>query len=91
MDSLRISDADREAAVDRARASTTPPAGSTQDEFDERSDAVWSAKTRGDLAPIFADLPRRSPARPCDGHRPRRCGRDAPRRRRCAGACSCPY
>ena len=28
-----------------------------KDEFDERSDAVWSAKTQGDLAPVFADLP----------------------------------
>ena len=33
-----------------------------KDEFDERSDAVWSAKTQGDLAPVFADLPWRSPA-----------------------------
>src|SRR3954463_14349268 len=35
-----------------------------KEEFDERSDAVWSARTEGDLAVIFADLapPRRSAA-----------------------------
>ena len=44
----------------------------TKDEFDERSDAVWSAKTRGDLAPLFADLPGalRRPVRAGRGPRP---------------------
>ena len=63
MDSLRISDADRAAAVD-VLAEHYATGRLDKDEFDERSDAVWSAKTRGDLAPIFADLPLRSPARP---------------------------
>jgi uncharacterized membrane protein len=63
MDTLRISDADREAAVDLL-SEQYAIGRLTRDEFDERSDAVWSAKTRGDLAPIFADLPVQGPARP---------------------------
>jgi hypothetical protein len=52
---LRLSDADRDAAI--ARLSEHYAAGRLdKEEFDERSDAVWTAKTRGDLAPIFADL-----------------------------------
>ena len=63
MDSLRISDADRAAAVDLL-SEQYAEGRLTRDEFDERSDAVWSAKTRGDLAPVFVDLPVRSPAEP---------------------------
>ena len=66
MDSLRISDADREAALD-VLAEHYATGRLTKDEFDERSDAVWSAKTRGDLAPLFADLPMRSPGLPASG------------------------
>jgi len=63
MDTLRLSDADREAAT--GLLSEQYAVGRlNKDEFDERSDAVWSAKTRGDLAPVFADLPVRSPALP---------------------------
>ncbi|HEX2895920.1 MAG TPA: DUF1707 domain-containing protein [Marmoricola sp.] len=52
---LRISDADRDRAIDRL--SEHYAAGRLdKDEFDERSDAVWTAKTDADLAPIFADL-----------------------------------
>jgi hypothetical protein len=52
---LRLSDADRDAAI--ARLSEHYAAGRLdKEEFDERSDAVWTAKTRADLAPIFADL-----------------------------------
>jgi hypothetical protein len=77
MDSLRISDADREAAVD-VLAEHYATGRLDKDEFDERSDAVWSAKTRGDLAPVFADLPLRSPARA--GRAPaRRAGARRPR------------
>jgi len=65
MDELRISDADREEAV--ALLGEQYAVGRLdKDEFDERSDAVWSARTRGDLAPVFADLPTgttRAPAR----------------------------
>ncbi|MFL6028297.1 MAG: DUF1707 domain-containing protein [Friedmanniella sp.] len=52
---LRLSDADREDAI--ARLSEHYAAGRLdKDEFDERSDAVWTARTGADLAPIFADL-----------------------------------
>ncbi|MET0999684.1 MAG: DUF1707 domain-containing protein [Marmoricola sp.] len=68
MDTLRLSDADREAAV--ALLGEQYAVGRlTKDEFDERSDAVWSAKTRGDLAPVFVDLPERAPARPAPSRR----------------------
>ena len=60
MDTLRISDADRESAVDLL-SEQYALGRLSRDEFDERSDAVWSAKTRGDLAPIFVDLPVGSP------------------------------
>jgi uncharacterized membrane protein len=54
-DELRLSDADRDEAIDRL--SEHYAAGRLdKDEFDERSDAVWTAKTRADLAPVFADL-----------------------------------
>ena len=85
MDSLRLSDADREAAVDLL-GDQYALGRLTRDEFDERSDAVWSAKTQGDLAPVFADLP---VARHGAGHRPvRRWRRTGPaggryRSRRC--------
>ena len=74
MDTLRLSDADREAAV--ARLGEQYAVGRLdKEEFDERSDAVWSAKTRGDLAPVFADLPSRArtatPARSSGGQRGR--------------------
>jgi hypothetical protein len=70
MDTLRISDADREAAV--ALLSEQYALGRlTREEFDERSDAVWSAKTQGDLAPIFVDLPVRSPGLPAPVERRR--------------------
>jgi Domain of unknown function (DUF1707) len=63
MDALRLSDADRETAVDLL-SEQYAVGRLTREEFDERSDAVWSAKTQGDLAPIFVDLPTQSPTRP---------------------------
>jgi hypothetical protein len=52
---LRLSDADRDDAI--ARLSEHYAAGRLdKDEFDERSDAVWTARTQGDLAPVFVDL-----------------------------------
>jgi len=52
---LRLSDADRDDAI--VRLSEHYAAGRLdKDEFDERSDAVWSARTGADLDPIFADL-----------------------------------
>ena len=73
MDTLRISDADREAAVDLL-GEQYALGRLTREEFDERSDAVWSAKTQGDLAPIFADLPVRRPRRPPRDAAPRCAG-----------------
>ena len=70
MDALRISDADRAQALDLL-SEQYAEGRLDKDEFDERSDAVWSAKTQGDLAPVFADLPWRTPpARPA-GRGPR--------------------
>lgn len=60
-DTLRLSDAEREAAL--ARLGEHYAEGRLdKDEYDERSDAIWTAKTRADLAPVFADLP--APVRP---------------------------
>jgi Domain of unknown function (DUF1707) len=53
---LRASDTDRERVADRLRAA----AGFgriTMDELEERLDAVYAAKTYGELVPITADLP----------------------------------
>jgi len=63
MDTMRISDADRASALDLL-SEQFAVGRLDKDEFDERSDAVWSAKTQGDLTPVFADLPVRSPALP---------------------------
>ena len=67
---MRLSDLDRDRAV--ARLSEHYAAGRLdKDEFDERSDAIWTARTTADLEPIFADLA------PLPLDRPRR-GRAAP-------------
>jgi hypothetical protein len=59
---IRLSDADRDQAV--ARLSEHYAVGRLdKDEFDERSDAVWSARTGADLAPLFVDLEPRRPLR----------------------------
>jgi hypothetical protein len=61
---LRVSDADRDRAV--AELTEHFEAGRiTQAEFEERSSRALAAKTEGDLAGLFADLPRRdAPAAP---------------------------
>ena len=56
MAELRIGDADREAAV-ADLGEHFAQGRLTKEEYDERADAVWSARTRSDLAPVFADLP----------------------------------
>lgn len=56
MDSLRLGDAERESAME-VLSEHYALGRLTKEEFDERSDAVWSARTQGDLAPLFADLP----------------------------------
>jgi hypothetical protein len=67
---LRLSDADRDRAV--ARLSEHFAAGRLdKDEFDERSDAIWTSKTYADLAPVFADLGRAPSERERGGDRHR--------------------
>jgi hypothetical protein len=65
-DQLRIADADREAAV--ASLGEHYAVGRlTKEEYDERCEAAWAARTGADLRPIFADLPgphRQPPAAP---------------------------
>ena len=64
---MRLSDLDRDRAVDRL--SEHYAAGRLdKDEFDERSDAVWTARTAGDLEPLFADLAPLRLDRPGRGH-----------------------
>lgn len=68
---LRISDADREQAASDL-SEHYAEGRLSHDEHAERLDAIWTARTHADLAPIFEDLPsRRSPvpARPRGGLR----------------------
>jgi hypothetical protein len=70
-DQLRIGDAEREAAA--AELGEHYAQGRlTAEEHAERLDRVWAARTRGDLGPVFRDLPGRyGPAAPI-GPRPAR-------------------
>ncbi|WP_234027667.1 DUF1707 SHOCT-like domain-containing protein, partial [Pseudonocardia dioxanivorans] len=55
-DRIRVSDAERRAVQDmllRAQGEGLLDIG----EYDERVQAVWNGKTRGDLARVTADLP----------------------------------
>ena len=71
---VRVGDAERESAV--AALGEHYVAGRlTKEELDERADAAWSARTSGDLAPLFSDLPHLQPKAP-----PRPPRRDAQRR-----------
>jgi len=54
---LRVSDADREDVVGRLRRAVSEGRLSMH-EFDERAVAAYEAKTRGDLEPLTADLPK---------------------------------
>ena len=65
----RISDADRERAM-ADLAGHYADGRLDHEEYDERLDAIWTARTRGDLAILFSDMPRpvapevvRTPAR----------------------------
>lgn len=62
MDSVRLGDAERATAVDLL-AEHYSLGRLTKDEFDERCDALWSARIRGDVAPLLADLPSSVPVR----------------------------
>jgi hypothetical protein len=53
----RISDADRERAM-ADLAQHYADGRLDHDEYDERLDAIWTARTRADLAILFSDLPR---------------------------------
>lgn len=53
----RVGDADREAAVS-ALADHYAAGRLTKEEFDERSEQAWAARTASGLWPLFADLPR---------------------------------
>jgi hypothetical protein len=62
-DQLRLSDAERElAAADLGEHFAQGRL--TADEHAERLDQIWAAKTRGEIAPIFSDLPSAYAARP---------------------------
>ncbi|MDF1604383.1 DUF1707 domain-containing protein [Nocardioides sp. YIM 152315] len=53
---LRISDVEREQAA-AALGEHFAQGRLTADEHGERLDRIWAARTRGDLAPVFRDLP----------------------------------
>jgi hypothetical protein len=59
-DHLRISDAERAAVADRLRRAHDEGRLDLI-EFDERVQAVWAARTRGELARVAADLPAPAP------------------------------
>ena len=59
--SLRIGDAEREAAA-HALGEHFAVGRLTREEYDERADRVWAARTVADLKPLFADLPAPRPA-----------------------------
>lgn len=68
-DGLRVGDAER----DRAAAEVTEHAALGRldpEEHAERLDAVWTARTRGDLAVVFHDLPGHDVVPPGPGRRP---------------------
>ncbi len=60
---LRIADSDREGAV-RVLGEHYAAGRLTKEEFDERADAAWAAKTASALWPLFTDLPRLGAAQP---------------------------
>jgi len=69
---LRISDGDREQAASDL-SEHYAEGRLSHDEHAERLDAIWTARTQADLAPIFDDLPSRrstSTARRPVGRRP---------------------
>jgi hypothetical protein len=60
---LRISDADRERAM-ADLAGHYADGRLDHEEYDERLDAIWTARTRADLAVLFSDMPRPQPQPP---------------------------
>ena len=79
---LRIGDLERDAAVS-ALGEHYAAGRITKEEYDARADVAWRARTRSDLAPLFADLPalhqQHAPAAPPRGGSSRgRSGRSRP-------------
>lgn len=64
---LRIGDAERDDAL-TALGEHYAAGRLAKDEYDERAGQVWAARFRGDLVPVFADLP--SPRGPLEPQRP---------------------
>jgi uncharacterized membrane protein len=60
---IRIGDAEREQAA-AVLADHYAAGRLDHDEYAERLDAIWTARTRGDLDVIFHDLPRLAPPPP---------------------------
>jgi uncharacterized membrane protein len=54
---LRIGDQDREAAI-TALGEHYAAGRLTKEEYDERAERAWAARTASQLMPLFADLPR---------------------------------
>jgi Domain of unknown function (DUF1707) len=70
-DDFRVSDVERAATQDRLRQAVA--AGQLDlHEFDERVAHAWSAKTRGELARVVADLPAVPPPPPAPPAPPKR-------------------
>lgn len=67
---VRIGDAERERAV-MALGDHYAAGRLTKEEFDERTSSAWSARTAGDLAPLFTDLPSLQPPRAARPRPPR--------------------
>ena len=65
----RIGDSDRERAM-ADLAGHYADGRLDHEEYDERLDAIWTARTRADLAVLFSDLPRPEAPRPAAQARP---------------------
>lgn len=65
----RIADSDRERAM-ADLAGHYADGRLDHEEYDERLDAIWTARTRADLAVLFSDLPRPQAAQPAAQARP---------------------
>jgi hypothetical protein len=68
---LRVSDAERQAVAERLQVAQNVGQLDIH-EFDERVRSVWSARTRGELERVTADLPAPLPAAQAPGRRPAR-------------------
>ena len=77
---LRIADSDRERAM-ADLANHYADGRLDHEEYDERLDAIWTARTRADLAVLFSDLPRPQATRPAPRPAPRLGSRQGSRNR----------